>query len=346
MTILLLTATPLYSEGVRLMGLNDITKDFLSSMERRYGRTERVAKGFVLNFGEQITCSIRYSKVYKKGASESAFFAVEQDFVDGKFKEGTKSPLGIFGVFLWGDKNHALVVPQTLFAENLKSAPTNRIHIDKREEQFFLRVSGHTPIDITDYLNNFPPSISEQADKPPLTVEPVENQEQSIREHLRIQYFLIKFGRAAGYTVWVAPQDRNLEYEGERFSDLALRNLPNFGFDSNTNTIIQNIDVLWLEGNIIHKAFEIESTTSIYSGLLRLSDLVLAQPNTTIDLNVVAPLSRRENVKRNILRPTFQSLRRKCSYISFEEVTKKYQLAKEIIKLQAQLKLSLESEKF
>ena len=104
--------------------------------------------------------------------------------------------------------------------------------------------------------------------------------------------------------------------------------------------------MLWLEGNIIHKAFEIESTTSIYSGLLRLSDLVLAQPNTTIDLNVVAPLSRRENVKRNILRPTFQSLRRKCSYISFEEVTKKYQLAKEIIKLQAQLKLSLESEKF
>ncbi len=328
------------------MGLNDVTRNFLSTMERRYGKSGRVAKGFALNFGEQITCSIRYSKVYKKGSSESAFFAVEQDFVDGKFKEGTKSPLGIFGIFLWGDKDHAFVVPQSMFTENLKSAPTNRVHIDKRGEQFFLRVSGQAPIDISQYLNNFPLGFSESAENPPLVVEPIENQEQSIREHLRIQYCLTKFGRAAGYAVWVAPQDRSLEYDGEKFRDLSLDSLPNFGFDSNTKAIIQNIDVLWLEGNIIHKAFEIESTTSIYSGLLRLSDLVLSQPNTTIDLNIVAPLGRRENVKRNILRPSFQGLRRMCAYISFEEVTKKYELARNVIRLQAQLKLSLESEKF
>ena len=169
------------------MGLNDVTKDFLSTMERRYGKAERVAKGFALNFGEQITCSIRYSKVYKKGPSESAFFAVEQDFVDGKFKAGTKSPLGIYGIFLWGSQNQTLVVPQHLLTENLKSAPTNRVHIEKREEQFFLRVSGQTPIDITEYLNSFPPGFSERSDNPPLIVEPIENQEQSIREHIRIQ---------------------------------------------------------------------------------------------------------------------------------------------------------------
>ena len=71
---------------------------------------------------------------------------------------------------------------------------------------------------------------------------------------------------------------------------------------------------------------------------------MLAKPDTTVDLNIVAPLSCRENVKRNLLRPTFQNLRRKCSYMAFEEVTKKYELAKEIIGLQAQLKLSPESE--
>lgn len=142
------------------------------------------------------------------------------------------------------------------------------------------------------------------------------------------------------------PQDRSLSYNKEQFSDLTLPEPPNFGFDLATRKIIQNIDILWIERNLIHKAFEIESTTNVYSGLLRLADLVLSQPNTNIDLNIVAPLARRELVKKNILRPSFQDLRKKCSYISFEEVSKKYEIAEEVLKLQAQLKISLESEKF
>jgi hypothetical protein len=44
-------------------------------------------------------------------------------------------------------------------------------------------------------------------------------------------------------------------------------------FDEATNRTIELIDVLWLQGNAIVAAFEIESTTSIYSGLLRMADL-------------------------------------------------------------------------
>ena len=47
---------------------------------------------------------------------------------------------------------------------------------------------------------------------------------------------------------------------------------------------IELIDVLWLQGNAIVAAFEVESTTSIYSGLLRMSDLVAMQPNLNIPL--------------------------------------------------------------
>lgn len=45
-------------------------------------------------------------------------------------------------------------------------------------------------------------------------------------------------------------------------------------FDDATNRTIELIDVLWLDRNSIVAAFEIESTTSIYSGLLRMADLV------------------------------------------------------------------------
>ena len=40
----------------------------------------------------------------------------------------------------------------------------------------------------------------------------------------------------------------------------------------------------WLKGNAVVAAFEIESTTSIYSGLLRMSDLIAMQPNLNIPL--------------------------------------------------------------
>ncbi|MGH8003304.1 MAG: hypothetical protein ACRECJ_01070 [Limisphaerales bacterium] len=330
--------------GVTTMGLKKVTQKFVQNLEARYGPIEKIAKGFVLNFGNQITCTVRYSKIHK---GNSCFYGIEQDFLDSKFKEGAKSPLGVYGIFIWGSEGRVFILPQKLLIERMKSAPTNRVHIDRHGDQYYLRISGQEPLDITSYLNNFPIPIEHEApaDRPMLP-EPVETQEQSIREHTRIQYFLIKFGKAAGYDVWVAPQDRNLSFGDEKFTDLSTPTLPNFGFDPMANSIIRNIDVLWLERNVIQKAFEIEATTSVYSGLLRLSDLVLLQPNTTIDLNLVAPLSRREIVRKNVLRPTFENLRKKCSYISFEEVVKKFEMAKQVIKLQSHLKISLESERF
>jgi len=65
---------------------------------------------------------------------------------------------------------------------------------------------------------------------------------------------------------------------------------------------------LWLRGNAVVAAFEIESTTSIYSGLLRLGDLIALQPHLNIPLYIVAPDSRRNDVIVEVNRPTFASL--------------------------------------
>ena len=97
--------------------------------------------------------------------------------------------------------------------------------------------------------------------------------------------------------------------------------LPNFGFDSYTRRVVQNIDVLWLAKNVIRSAFEIESTTSIYSGLLRLNDLVLSQPNIRIDLFLAATRARREGLQAAPA-PVFQLLLPKCQFLAFEEVNK------------------------
>ena len=78
------------------------------------------------------------------------------------------------------------------------------------------------------------------------------------------------------------------------------------------------------------KAFEIESSTVIYSGLLRLNDLVLSQPNNQIDLFIVASRSKRQKLINQLIRPSFQCLIEKCGFFAFEDVEKQWKKIEEI----------------
>jgi hypothetical protein len=128
--------------------------------------------------------------------------------------------------------------------------------------------------------------------------------------------------------VWVARNDRNRKWNGRVLGSLPriLEQLPTQFNDVTTRTI-ELIDVLWLSGNSIIAAFEVERTTSIYSGLLRMSDLLSLQPNLNIDLYLVAPDERRDKVEQELLRPTF-SLREKpladiCGFLPFGTLCEK-----------------------
>lgn len=147
--------------------------------------------------------------------------------------------------------------------------------------------------------------------------------ERAGRIHTEIQYMLVKLGADMGFDVHVASNDQSRVWRGHRLGDMPRRReqLPQ-QFDPNTKRTIELIDVLWLDGNAIVAAFEIESTTSIYSGLLRMSDLVAQQPNISVPLFLVAPEERREKVIEQVNRPTFERMKpplvEVCRYISFE----------------------------
>jgi hypothetical protein len=162
----------------------------------------------------------------------------------------------------------------------------------------------------------------------PDTDEPSEEPMGIVKEssaHTEIQWLLLKLGNDMGLDVWAARNDRNREYEGNYFSGLSrLKSELPLQFDEATNKTIELIDVLWLRGNAIAAAFEIESTTSIYSGLLRMSDLISMQPNLNIPLYLVAPDERRQKVFTEVNRPTFSRLSppmsETCRYISFSSL--------------------------
>lgn len=166
-------------------------------------------------------------------------------------------------------------------------------------------------------LVTIPESGPIEDSKPELVKEPA--------AHTEIQWMLLKLGSDMGFNVWVARNDRGRSFNEHRFSELpALRSSLPLQFDDATNRTIELIDVLWLAKNSIIAAFEIESTTSIYSGLLRMGDLVAMQPNLNIPLFLVAPEDRREKVFAEVNRPTFSRLDPRlaeiCRFISFEEL--------------------------
>jgi hypothetical protein len=146
--------------------------------------------------------------------------------------------------------------------------------------------------------------------------------------HTEIQYALLALGRDMGFELWVARNDRSKIWNGTNLGSLPgmVNQLPT-QFNEATNRTIELIDVLWLKGNSIVAAFEVESTTSVYSGLLRMSDLLALQPNLSINLFLVAPDDRRDKVENELMRPTFKLRERPlasiCGFLGFDSLVEK-----------------------
>ncbi len=161
--------------------------------------------------------------------------------------------------------------------------------------------------------------------------------DQEPTEHTEIQWLLLKLGNDMGFDVWVASNDRRRKVRGNKFAELPrlITELP-LQFDEATNRTVELIDVLWLQGKAIVAAFEVESTTSIYSGLLRMSDLIAMQPNLNIPLYLVAPNDRRDKVISEVNRPTFSRLSppmsEVCRFISFVSLRDRLKQAEPFIR--------------
>lgn len=149
--------------------------------------------------------------------------------------------------------------------------------------------------------------------------------DHEVRESIKIQARLSEIGEKMGFKIWLPRTDRSrVMHEWKPEQGSLIENLP-LNYDQVTIKTIEQIDVLWLKKRSIVRAFEVEHTTSIYSGLLRMADLLALQPNMDIKLHIVTPVERREKVFAEIQRPVFSLLEKGalsefCTYISYDSV--------------------------
>jgi len=148
----------------------------------------------------------------------------------------------------------------------------------------------------------------------------------SARESLKMQATIARIGAEMGFHIWVPKSDKQkILAELDADSRPAFLEALPLNYDDTTLRTIEQIDVIWLKGRSMARAFEVEHTTAIYSGILRMADLLALQPNMDIRLHIVAPGERREKVLREIKRPVFSLLDRgplyeSCSYLPYDSI--------------------------
>jgi len=143
------------------------------------------------------------------------------------------------------------------------------------------------------------------------------------RLHTRVQHQLAVLGRALGYEVSVARNDRSTACQGAPLGYHCIERLPDLGLPPDVHNTVDLIDVVWLHPGAprIACAFEVEKSTSIYSGILRLADMALSLPGREEHLYLVAPRSREREIIEQLRRPMFQRHDEfVISYLLFEDL--------------------------
>jgi len=162
-------------------------------------------------------------------------------------------------------------------------------------------------------------------------LKPEYNREAITRIHTRMIAILAEVGKAQGYEIWIGRREQSdplaeafAGREGELRQYLTRSSLVGLINGQNIEEV-EWIDAIWLEGNIVRAAFEIESTTSMTEALKRGSNIEAGVPKY-----LVLPQEREDQLLRKLRSPLFSEYFEKDSWkcLFFEALERAYQKEK------------------
>jgi len=161
--------------------------------------------------------------------------------------------------------------------------------------------------------------------KPPKGKAKFEKQAKAEYTHALLQGMLIELGNMLGYDTFSA--DQTPTYRDTTVGDLAtLDALPVFTSKRILNTAKQ-IDVIWLEEEFPVCCFEIEHSTDVTKGLLRMHQLIRFQTQFFI----VAPETTRRKFETEISKSPFYQSQERYYFRSYQGVQILYNLTRQFV---------------
>lgn len=146
--------------------------------------------------------------------------------------------------------------------------------------------------------------------------------EESIHDLMIKQ--LVAFGKNEGYSSHIGQTEQRKYVEFRKMS-IPMGSNVQYGLNRQAFDIIREIDLLWLKGDAIVAAFEIEKSTTIDSGINRFRNLFAATPNQNIPVYIVIPDKREEEATNKIgsLANRRDNLHKKIKYLLFSDIKNK-----------------------
>jgi hypothetical protein len=138
--------------------------------------------------------------------------------------------------------------------------------------------------------------------------------------HSQVQTLLGSIGVAKGYQVYIPGCDSGKLDWTITESFKVNKEIPKGYFE--IRHILCEVDVLWMStAGQIESLFEVEHSTTIYSGLLRFNDVLLTNPKLR-HFSIVADEHRRDVFARQAFRPTFvrSGLAELTSFLEYSNV--------------------------
>lgn len=153
-------------------------------------------------------------------------------------------------------------------------------------------------------------------------IKEIKNDAIEENTHSEMQFHLARLGKSLGYKVWIARNDHKREWDGQKLGEFSIKSLHILNCPPSVSDTIALIDVLWLDQNEeVIAGFEVEKSTSIYSGILRLTDLSLSIKTEGCHFYLVAPKKREKEIKAQLLRPSIKSLHsQSILYLLFDDL--------------------------
>ena len=243
-------------------GLNENLRDrFLADLRERFGSVVKLdGSQSLYDVGANVRVYLRYSRVH---AGQRTFYGLRRD--DLRRLAGRHSYI----CFLWEGQDAPLLVPFSVYEDVFDETTPARdgqyktqVMIGEGGTDLYIARAGRFNVD----GHRGWTAIERSAAK--------DTSENVILSHQQIQTLLGAIATLKTFDVWIPPNDRpGLDWAlASRFR--CLGRLP---YEQRICNLLQEIDVVWMRrgSNEIVALYEVEHSTPIYSGLLRLNDIHL-----------------------------------------------------------------------
>jgi hypothetical protein len=153
----------------------------------------------------------------------------------------------------------------------------------------------------------------------------VEEQGAGLDDHWDAIAMLAQVGKLLGYDVYVADPSRRSAKFGVKLGKLAdLQQVPRFTLDRYLDTI-SFVDVIWFQEEFPAYCFEVEHSTNVTQGLLRLYQI---RRFTDARFLIVAPAKVEQRFRSEANKDPFHQIKDRYTFKSYDDLTAFFQSAK------------------